>query len=59
MDSLNKCIQGIMATQGPGDGDKNFDTSRCPSQVGCLVVMVIMTTMIFDSKTAGLCSKTD
>ena len=59
MDSLNKCIQGIVATQGPGDGDKNFDTSRCPPKVGCLVDVGIMTTMIFDPKTAGLCSKTD
>ena len=28
------CIQGIMATQGPRDGDKNFNASWCPSQAG-------------------------
>ena len=34
MDSLYMCIQGIMATQGPRDGDKNFNASWCPSQAG-------------------------
>ena len=34
MDSLYMCNQGIMATQGPRDGDKNFNASWCPSQAG-------------------------
>ena len=72
------CIQGIMATQGPRDGDKNFNASWCPSQAGYWTDDYaaaddaaddavhdaandegMLTTMTFDSSSAGLCSKTE